>query len=79
MFGVPKSIHHFRRRKCTLFTPRSQISVFPGYHSRPKRNRRQRLRKILEGEQGENDELTGVFCKVALTKKEAGIETGGLK
>ena len=27
----------------------------------------------------ENDEFPGVFCKVALTKKEAGIETGGLK
>ena len=79
MCGVAKSIHHFRRPKCTLFTPRPQISVFPGYRSRLKRNRRQRLRKILEGEQGENDELTGVFCKVALTKKEAGIETGGLK
>jgi len=27
----------------------------------------------------ENDEFPVVFCKVALTKKEAGIETGGLK
>lgn len=52
VLGVPKSIHHFRWPKCTLFTPRSQISVFPGYHSRPKRNWRQRLCKILEGKQG---------------------------
>ena len=27
----------------------------------------------------ENDEFPVVFCKVALTKKEAGIETGGSK
>ena len=37
-----------------------------------------RINKVQHGLR-ENDEFPGVLCKVAFTKKEAGIETGGLK
>ena len=85
LLGVSKSIHHFRiDHNAPFLLPVPKFQFFLGISVVQREiedNGYVNIWRVNKVHYGlcENHEFPVVFCKVTLTKKEAGIETGGSK